>query len=109
MSPRRLLPQMPPRALAARAGAISAAAGLALLALPGVAWAALGVELVALAFWLWARAQPDRADQLPRWGWLRRPAMALWLAVALSQVLPVTERPTLVAPEVPGALPGFGA
>ena len=70
------------------AGAAAATVGVGLLLLPGLAWAALGLELVALAFWLWARSLPDRADQLTRWGWLRRPPMALWLAAALFLALP---------------------
>ena len=64
------------------AGAVSASLGVALLTIPRVAWAALGLELMALAFWLWARALPDRGEQIARWTWLRRPAMALWLAAA---------------------------
>jgi hypothetical protein len=70
------------------AGAGCATLGVALLMLPGLAWAALGLELVALAFWLWARSLPDRGEQLARWGWLRRPPMALWLAAALFMALP---------------------
>ncbi len=73
---------------ASYAGAVCASLGVALLMLPGVAWAALGLELVALAFWLWARSLPDRSEQLARWSWLRRPAMALWLAAALFLALP---------------------
>src|SRR5205814_4570905 len=76
------------RVPASYAGAASATAGVALLMLPGLVWAALGLELVALAFWLWARSLPDRAEQLARWGWLRRPPMALWLAAALFLALP---------------------
>lgn len=78
------LPALPSR----YAGAACASIGVLLLMLPGVAWAALGLELMALAFWLWARSLPDRGDQLARWGWLRRPAMALWLAAALFAALP---------------------
>ena len=70
------------------AGAACAILGVVLLMLPGLAWAALGLELVALAFWLWARSLPDRAEQLSRWGWLRRPPTALWLAAALFLALP---------------------
>jgi len=73
---------------ASYAGAICASVGILLLMLPGVAWAALGLELVALAFWLWARSLPDSSEQLARWAWLRRPAMALWLATALFMALP---------------------
>ena len=81
------------------AGAVCATLGVALLVLPGIAWAALGVELVALAFWLWSRALPDRREQLARWAWLRRPAMALWLAAALFLALP--ELAAVFAP-IPG-------
>ena len=70
------------------AGAACASLGVVLLTFPGLAWAALGLELMALAFWLWARALPDRTEQLARWSWLRRPAMALWLAAALFLALP---------------------
>ena len=73
---------------ASYAGAVSASAGILLLMLPGVAWAALGLELVALAFWLWARSLHDGGEQLARWAWMRRPAMALWLAAALFMALP---------------------
>ena len=76
------------RVPASYAGAACATVGVALLMLPGLAWAALGLELVALAFWLWARSLPDRGEQLARWGWLRRPPMALWLAAALFLALP---------------------
>jgi hypothetical protein len=75
-----LLPSLP--------GFLAISAGLVLLALPSLAMAALGAELLALAFWLWARASADRRDQLPRWAWLRRPAMALWLAAAIAMALP---------------------
>jgi hypothetical protein len=87
---------------ASYAGAICASAGISLLMLPGVAWAALGLELVALAFWLWARSLPDSGEQLSRWAWLRRPAMALWLAAALFLALP--ELRSVFAP-VPAPLP----
>lgn len=77
------------RALPSRyAGAVCASIGVILLTIPRVAWAALGLELMALAFWLWARALPDRGEQIGRWTWLRRPAMALWLAAALFLALP---------------------
>ena len=91
-----------PRIPASYAGAICASAGVLLLMLPGVAWAALGLELVALAFWLWARSLPDSGEQLARWSWLRRPAMALWLAAALFLALP--ELHAVFAP-VPPPLP----
>src|SRR5438309_8168432 len=77
-----------PRVSAGSTGAVCAGLGIALLLLPGVAWGALGVELVALAFWVWSRSLPDRREQLARWSWLRRPAMALWLAAALFLALP---------------------
>ncbi len=70
------------------AGAIAATIGIIMLTWPGIMWAALGIELVALAFWLWARSLPDGGEQLSRWGWVRRPAMALWLAAALFMALP---------------------
>lgn len=86
------------------AGGMCASLGVGLLMLPGIAWAAIGVELVALAFWLWARALPDRAEQMARWAWLRRPAMALWLAAALFLALP--ELRMVFAPVVGGAASG---
>lgn len=75
------------------AGIACATVGLALLFVSGIAWAALGVELVALAFWLWARALPDAGEQMARWSWLRRPAMALWLAAAIRLALPDVTAP----------------
>lgn len=83
-APTRRISKLPAHAV----GGACATVGIVLLLVPGVMWAAIGVELLALAFWLWARAQPDRAAQMPRWAWLRRPAMALWLATALEWVLP---------------------
>ncbi|MEO5989585.1 MAG: hypothetical protein ABIU54_10985 [Candidatus Eisenbacteria bacterium] len=83
-APRRRIRKLPAQVV----GGVCASAGVVLLLVPGVMWAAIGVELMALAFWLWARALPDRAQQTPRWAWLRRPAMALWLATALTLVLP---------------------
>ena len=89
------------------AGAACAAAGVVLLVLPGIVWAALGVELMALAFWLWARSLPDRSEQMARWAWLRRPAMALWLATALFMALP--ELHQIFAPITgPGLASPFG-
>ncbi len=103
-APKRRIAKLPAQAV----GGACATVGVVLLLVPGVMWAALGVELLALAFWLWARALPDRAEQMPRWAWLRRPAMALWLATALAWVLPppmglqglatVLELPQWVAP-----------
>ncbi len=79
----------PPRTTDVLPGAIALALALVLLAAPGLLRAALGAELVAAAFWLWSRLGDDRREQLARWGWLRRPATALWLAAALSLALPV--------------------
>jgi hypothetical protein len=63
-------------------GGVLCVAGLALVWLPHLWTGALGLELLAAAFWAWARAAADRDEQLPRWTWLRRPALALWLAAA---------------------------
>ena len=68
-------------------GAVLCGLGMVLATLQWLAAAALGLELLALGFWCWARATPDRDEQLPRWGWLRRPAGALWLAAACEAVL----------------------
>jgi hypothetical protein len=81
------------------AGLIAAASGFALLAVPRLPVAALGAEALALAFWIWARAAADHREQLPRWAWLRRPAVALWLAAALALALPP-------APPAPAAAGG---
>ena len=78
------------------AGGVLYAAGLALLTPRPLLAAALGLELLAAAFWLWARASADAREQVPRWAWLRRPATALWLAVAIHAVLPA-DRGTAVA------------
>lgn len=67
-------------------GALLCAAGFALLGWPSLFAAALGLELFAAAFWTWARAAEDRREQLPRWAWLRRPALAVWLAAGLDAV-----------------------
>lgn len=77
-------------------GVALAIAGLTLLLAPPLAAGAIALEALALAFWLWARASDSPVESLARWGWLRRPAMALWLAVALVAVLP--PRITLVTP-----------
>jgi hypothetical protein len=66
------------------ASALLCVAGVLLLAFRTLALSALGVELLAAAFWGWARAATDAAQQVPRWNWLRRPASALWLAAALE-------------------------
>src|SRR5262249_20696171 len=71
----------------ALAGGLLCAAGFALLAWPSLMASAVGVELFAAGFWSWARAAQDRARQLPRWAWLRRPAAALWLAAGLHAVV----------------------
>ena len=63
-------------------GTVLCVAGLVLVWLPSLWTGALGVELLAAAFWAWARAASDRDEQMPRWIWLRRPALALWLAAA---------------------------
>ena len=63
-------------------GSFLCVAGLALVWLPHLWTGALGLELLAAAFWAWARAATDRDEQLPRWNWLRRPALAMWLAAA---------------------------
>ncbi|HTR97093.1 MAG TPA: hypothetical protein VMH61_04255 [Candidatus Acidoferrales bacterium] len=78
----------PPRLPRELPGLAAAAAGLALLAVRGLVAAALGAELLAVAFWSWSRLGADRSEQLARWAWLRRPAMALWLASALALALP---------------------
>src|SRR5262245_50462258 len=68
-------------------GATLAIAGLWLAWLPSLWAGAIGLELLAIAFWCWARAAQDREEQLPRWSWLRRPAVAMWLAAAAGAVL----------------------
>ncbi len=67
-------------------GALLCAAGFALLAWPSLFASALALELFGAAFWTWARVAEDRREQLPRWAWLRRPALALWLAAGLDAV-----------------------
>jgi hypothetical protein len=67
-------------------GGLACAAGFALLAWPSLFAAALGLELFGAGFWIWARVAEDRREQLPRWAWLRRPALALWLAAGLDAV-----------------------
>jgi hypothetical protein len=76
-------------------GLVAASGGLVCLALPGETSAAIGAELLAAAFWLWSRTGEDRREQLARWGWLRRPAMALWLAAALAIALPAPSAPPI--------------
>ena len=65
------------------AGGVLCAVGLLLLATGPLAAGALGLELLAAAFWYWARMAEDARGQVPRWSWLRRPALALWLAAAI--------------------------
>ena len=84
------------------AGAAVATVGVRLLLLPGWRGRRSGWSWWRLAFWLWARSLPDRAEQLARWGWLRRPPMALWLAAALFMALPELK---LVFSTVPAAAP----
>lgn len=75
--------------LDARAGgALLCVLGLMLIWVPRLLSGAIGLELIATAFWWWSRAAHDRAEQLPRWTWLRRPASALWLAAALRALAP---------------------
>ncbi len=76
-----------PRAI----GAALCASGVALLWMPSLLGAAIGAELLAAAFWWWARSAADAAEQVPRWGWVRRPATALWLAVAIHAAFPVLD------------------
>jgi hypothetical protein len=76
---------------ARRIGAALTLAGFALLTLRPVLAAAVGVELIAAAFLLWARASDDAIEQVPRWGWIRRPANALWLAYAIQAVFPALD------------------
>lgn len=92
-------------ARAALAGLLAAIAGVALLAVPRLPAAALGAEAIALAFWLWARVAADRHEQLPRWAWLRRPAMALWLAAALALALPEAPPPRATDAAGPSGVP----
>jgi hypothetical protein len=83
---------------AGRAGAVACVVGVGLLLVPSLLACAIGLELLSAAFWLWARAAADGREQLPRWEWLRRPAMAAWLAFALDLVLrTITRDPLLQA------------
>jgi len=86
-------------------GAVMCLTGLTLLLWPSLLAAALGVELLAGAFWWWARAAENPAEQVRRWSWLRRPAGALWLAVAIQQVIPTLSFvPTLFTWDMPALL-----
>ncbi|HTO89873.1 MAG TPA: hypothetical protein VMJ70_01960 [Candidatus Sulfotelmatobacter sp.] len=72
--------------------------GFALLVVRNLLAGALGLECLWAAFWLAARASADPDRQMRRWEWLRRPATALWLAVAARAI----ERAVLrdgIAPE----------
>jgi len=69
-------------------GSVLCAAGLVLVWLPSLIVTALGAELLAAAFWVWARATESPKEQVARWGWLRRPAQALWLAAGIELLLP---------------------
>jgi len=73
-------------------GAAACIAALLLLLVPRPLTGALGVELLSTAFWLWARAGAEGADQAPRWQWLRRPAIAMWLAYAIDALLTLVTR-----------------
>ena len=77
--------RLDPRNLPVVAGTLCAVAFGHLL-VPRLLAAALGVECLAAAFWLSARAAVDPAAPLRRWEWLRRPAIALWVAT-LFQIL----------------------
>src|SRR5262245_25352256 len=68
-------------------GGTFAVVGLWLAWLPSLWAGSVGLELLAIGFWCWARAAQDREDQLPRWNWLRRPAVAMWLAAGAGAVL----------------------
>lgn len=72
--------------VAKAAGAALALGGFALLWAPHLVLAALGIEMFAAAFWVWSRVAADARDQVQRWGWLRRPATAMWLAAAAHGV-----------------------
>ena len=67
-------------------GGTTAVAGLWLAWQPSLWAGSIGLELLAIGFWSWARAAQDREEQLPRWNWLRRPAVAMWLAAAAGAV-----------------------
>jgi hypothetical protein len=82
-------------------GGVLVTAGLALLGTTSLWLAALGLEAVALAFWTWARADAAAEEQIPRWAWLRRPALALWLAAAVHAVAPTLSH---TAPGLHGTL-----
>ncbi|HKQ56715.1 MAG TPA: hypothetical protein VJY35_02500, partial [Candidatus Eisenbacteria bacterium] len=70
------------------AGGLLCALGFGLLTWPSLLVSAVGLELFSAGFWFWARVAEDRREQLPRWAWLKRPALALWLAAGLQAVAP---------------------
>jgi len=84
-----------------------AIAGMALLWVPQLIAAAIGLELLAAAFWWWARASDDVADQVARWQWLRRPATALWLAFAIHAAFALPSGEHAAALAARGALHAF--
>ena len=86
-------------------GVVLCASGVALLWMPSLFAAAFGAELLAAAFWWWARSAADAAAQVQRWGWVRRPATALWLAVAIHAAFPVLD--PAHAPAAEGGLRAF--
>lgn len=67
-------------------GGLLCAAGFVLLGWPSLIATAVALEFLSAGFWCWARAADDRREQLPRWAWLRRPALAVWLAAGLLAV-----------------------
>ncbi len=73
---------------AGRAGTALCLIAILLFARSTLLSTAIALELVAAAFWLWARATPDAAAQVPRWSWVRRPATALWVAVGVHAIAP---------------------
>src|SRR5689334_17366974 len=75
--------------------------GFGLLAMPQLWVAALGMECLSAAFWIAGRAAVDADTQLKRWEWLRRPATALWIAVAMRALRDATVRDG-IAPESAG-------
>ena len=70
------------------AGALLSGIGLSLLVPKSLLSAALGLELLAAGFWCWARAAEDASEQVKRWAWVRRPAIALWLGMAIHMTTP---------------------
>lgn len=69
-------------------GTLVCVPALVLLWQPSLLLGAVGLELFAAAFWLWARSGSDPEREIPRWAWLRRPALAMWLAVGLTAAIP---------------------